>query len=122
MKLMIRIVLLFATGMAMNTVARAQRKPDLLLVANQGDHTISVLDAATGNLIKAVITNGNHAHEIAVSADARIAYLPIYGDSGVGRPGSDGRTIELLDLNSYSITHIVDLGRPTRPHWAGVEA
>ena len=122
MKLMIRIALVFAIALAMNMIASAQHKPDRLLVANQGDHTVSVLDATTGDKIKTVATNGDHAHEIAVSPDSRLAYLPIYGDSGVGRPGTDGRTIEILDLNSYVITHTIDLGRPTRPHWAGFGA
>jgi YVTN family beta-propeller protein len=123
MRTMLRAILpLTAAVMLCTPMTSSQTKPDILLVANQGDHTISVLDAATGRSIKSVATNGNHAHEIAVSPDARTAYLPIYGDSGVGRPGTDGRTIELLDLQSYTITHTIDLGRPVRPHWAGVEA
>lgn len=123
MKTMLRAILLSTAVIMLNTpMISAQAKAGVLLVANQGDHTISVLDAATGSSIKTVATNGNHTHEIAVSPDARIAYLPIYGDSGVGRPGTDGRTIELLDLQSYTITHTIDLGRAVRPHWAGVEA
>lgn len=123
MRTMLRAILLLTAAVTLYTpMTSSHTKPDILLVANQGDHTISVLDAATGRSIKTVATNGNHAHEIAVSRDGRTAYLPIYGDSGVGRPGTDGRTIELLDLQSFTITQTIDLGRPVRPHWAGVEA
>jgi hypothetical protein len=31
---------------------------------------------------------------------AATAYVPIYGDSGVGRPGSDGRALGVIDLPS----------------------
>ena len=116
------MVLITILTMANIEAGSAQSRTEVLLVANQGDHTISLLDPASGNLLKNVRTNGDHAHEIAVSPDARLAYLPIYGDSGVGRPGTDGRTIEVLDFATHTITHIIDLGRPTRPHWAGFGA
>ena len=116
------MVLITILTMANIEAGSAQSRTEVLLVANQGDHTISLLDPASGNLLKNVRTNGDHAHEIAVSPDAHLAYLPIYGDSGVGRPGTDGRTIEVLDFATHTITHTIDLGRPTRPHWAGFGA
>lgn len=87
-----------------------------LLVANQGDHTLSVIDPDTGREVARIATHGNHAHEVAASADGRFAYLPIYGDSGVGKPGTDGRTIEVADLGKREIVATIDLGGPTRPH------
>jgi DNA-binding beta-propeller fold protein YncE len=42
--------------------------------------------------------------------------VPIYGDSGVGQPGSNGRTIEVIDLGTQKIVNTIDLGRPVRPH------
>src|SRR5207253_9190667 len=50
--------------------------------------------------------------------DGRLAYVPIYGDSGVGQPGSNGQTIEVIDLATQKIVNAIDLGRPTRPHCA----
>jgi hypothetical protein len=60
----------------------------LLLVANKGDHT---LDPSAGHQVAAVQEVGITGHEVAVSPDGRLAYVPIYGDSGVGKPGTDGR-------------------------------
>ena len=51
-----------------------------------------------------------------VSEDGRLAYIPIYGDSGVGKPGTDGRTIEVLDTTAKKFVDTIDLGRPARPH------
>ncbi|HXS12237.1 MAG TPA: hypothetical protein VN734_06015, partial [Acidobacteriaceae bacterium] len=52
-----------------------------LLVANQGDATLSVIDAASGKQVAAIEekTPGVHGHEVVASADGRVAYLPIYG-------------------------------------------
>jgi DNA-binding beta-propeller fold protein YncE len=63
--------------MALATQTSAQPSSDILLVANQGDHTISLIDPASGNLVKTIATHGDHTHEIAVSPDSRVAYLPI---------------------------------------------
>ncbi len=57
-----------------------------------------------------------HGHEVAVSPDGRTAYLPIYGSSGVGKPGTDGHQMLILDLPSHSITGHIDFGHGVRPH------
>jgi len=88
----------------------------VLLVVNQGDHTLSLIDPDGGQELAKVATHGNHAHEVAVSPDGRLAYLPIYGDAGVGKPGTDGRTIEVVDLGKRSVVATIDLGGATRPH------
>jgi YVTN family beta-propeller protein len=57
------------------------------------------------------------AHEVAVSADGKTAYLPVYGDTGLGTPGTDGRELLFADLPSRRITGSVDFGRAVRPHF-----
>lgn len=88
----------------------------LLLVVNQGDHTLSLIDPEGGQEIAKIATHGNHAHEVEASPDGRLAYLPIYGNSGVGKPGTDGSTIEIVDLEKHSVVSTIDLGSPVRPH------
>jgi YVTN family beta-propeller protein len=61
---------------------------------------------------------GVNGHEAAAASDARFAYVPIYGNSGVGLPGTDGRTIDILDLAGRSVVGSIDLGKPVRPHGA----
>ena len=88
----------------------------MLLVANQGDHTLSLVDPAAGKEIAAVPVGGVTGHEVAVSPDGKLAYVPIYGDSGVGRPGSDGASMSVIDLAARKVVRTVDFGHGVRPH------
>jgi YVTN family beta-propeller protein len=88
----------------------------LLLVANQGDHSLSILDPNAGKMVGKVVSNEIRGHEVVASPDGKLAYLPIYGDSGVGVPGTDGRNIEIIDIAKKTIIAKIDLGRPVRPH------
>jgi YVTN family beta-propeller protein len=89
-----------------------------LLVTNKGDQTLGIIDAEAGRQIATVKESGFTGHEVAASPDGRLAFVPIYGDSGVGKPGSDGRTMDVVDLASQKIVATVDFGRPVRPHGA----
>ena len=89
-----------------------------LLVANQGDHTVSVVDPHTAKQV-AVIPESvpdQWGHELVASPDGKTAYLPIYGNSGVGLPGTDGREMLVIDIPSRKITGEVDFGTGVRPH------
>jgi DNA-binding beta-propeller fold protein YncE len=89
-----------------------------LLVVNQGDATLSIVDPKT-HLQVAAIAEGVPAmvgHEVATSPDGRLAYVPLYGDAGVGRPGSDGRWLLIVDLASHKIVDRFDFGHGVRPH------
>jgi DNA-binding beta-propeller fold protein YncE len=102
------------TSAQMNPPAEANRH--WLLVANQGDHTLSLIDPDAAHELARVPTREVRAHEVTASADGRLAYLPIYGDSGVGLAGTDGTNIEIVDLDKRAVVGTIDLGGPTRPH------
>ena len=95
-----------------------------LLVVNQHDANVSLIDPQTGKQIAAIDehTPGVHGHEIAVSADGRTAYLPIYGSTGVGKPGIDGHEMLVIDLPSRTVVRHVDFGRGVRPHLPVLDA
>jgi YVTN family beta-propeller protein len=42
--------------------------------------------------------------------------VPIYGSSGVGKPGTDGREMVVIDIPSRKVTGKVDFGHGVRPH------
>ncbi len=89
-----------------------------LLVVNQGDTSLSIVDPVAGKQI-AVIAEGTptmHGHEVITSADGHTAYLPIYGNVGVGKPGLDGREMLIIDLPSRKIVDRIDFGHGVRPH------
>jgi DNA-binding beta-propeller fold protein YncE len=89
-----------------------------LLVVNQGDSDLSIVDASTG-VQSARVTEGIagvHGHEIAASADGRTAYMPIYGSTGVGKPGIDGHEMLIIDLPARKVVGDLDFGHGVRPH------
>ena len=89
-----------------------------LLVANQGDRTVSLIDAKAGTQVATIAEDvpGQWGHEIAASADGRKAYLPIYGNSGVGKPGIDGTKLLVIDVGLREVTGVIDFGHGVRPH------
>ena len=89
----------------------------VLVVANQKEHTTLLVDPETRQEL-AKITVGVNGHEVAVSPDSRFAYVPIYGNSGVGKPGTDGTSIDVIDLHERKLAATIDLGKPLRPHRA----
>jgi YVTN family beta-propeller protein len=89
----------------------------LLLVANQMEHTVLVVDPDSRRELAKIVV-GVNGHEVIVSKDGRFAYVPIYGNSGVGRPGTDGRTIDVIDLKERKLAASIDLGKALRPHRA----
>jgi YVTN family beta-propeller protein len=89
----------------------------MLVVANQREHTTLLIDPEARQEL-AKVTVGVNGHEVAVSPDSRFAYVPIYGNSGVGKPGTDGATIDVIDLREQKLAATIDLGKPLRPHRA----
>ena len=112
------VVAATAQGGSRVTEAAGASSDGLLLVANKGDHTLGIIDPVAGRQVATVEESGTTGHEVIASPDGRTAYVPIYGDSGVGRAGSDGRTMDVIDIASRRKLATVDLGRPERPHCA----
>jgi DNA-binding beta-propeller fold protein YncE len=96
--------------------ARPLRTGGLLLVCNKNDRTLSVIDPETGAQIAAVPEGGITGHEVIASTDGTRAYVPIYGNSGVGKPGTDGSIIDVIDLATNAVVQTFDFGHGVRPH------
>jgi YVTN family beta-propeller protein len=108
------ILLALATGSSQPPAAMSH---GYLVVANQKEHTALLVDPETRQEV-AKFTVGVNGHEVTVSPDARYAYVPIYGNSGVGKPGTDGSTIEVIDIRDRKLIATIDLGKQLRPHAA----
>jgi len=88
----------------------------MLLVCNKRDATLGIIDVEAGKQVAAMPVGGVTGHEVAVSSDGRTAYVPIYGDGGVGKPGTDGDRMVVIDIASRQVTGTVDFGGGVRPH------
>ena len=105
------------TSSPLSKVNTAPSARGLLVVANQVEHTLLVVDPESRRELAKILV-GVNGHEVAVSKDGRFAYVPIYGNSGVGKPGTDGSTIDVVDLQERKLSATIDLGKPLRPHGA----
>jgi DNA-binding beta-propeller fold protein YncE len=105
-----------AVAVAAAALAEQGGRGPMLLVANQADHTLSLLDPVAGKEVAAVPVGGITGHEVAASPDGKFAYVPIYGNSGVGSPGTDGDSMAVIDIAARKVVASVDFGHGVRPH------
>jgi DNA-binding beta-propeller fold protein YncE len=91
-----------------------------LLIANKGEHTLGIIDPTEGKEVATVEEGGITGHEVVASADGRRAFVPIYGNSGVGKAGTDGSTVAVIDLSTHKLIDTLNLEKPLRPHCAVV--
>jgi DNA-binding beta-propeller fold protein YncE len=89
-----------------------------LLVANKAGNTLGLIDPDAGKQIAVLPESGITAHEVVASPDGKLAFVPIYGDSGVGKPGTDGSAIDVVNLETRRTIQTIKFDRGVRPHCA----
>ena len=87
-----------------------------LLTANKGAHAMGIIDPVAGKQLMEVPEGGITGHEVIASPDGKVAYVPIYGNSGVGKKGTDGRNIVVIDIASRKVIGNIDFDHGVRPH------
>jgi YVTN family beta-propeller protein len=116
--LLIPVASLLLTGLCPSAFAQSATGPTLL-VANQTDRNVSFIDGsspAAAHQIATVPEDGITGHELAVYPPNHTLFVPIYGNSGVGKPGTDGSTLDVIDLATRKITGTINFGHAARPH------
>jgi YVTN family beta-propeller protein len=106
--------------LAVSAVATAQAQKAApagqLLVIEKGAQSLAIVDPASGKKLDAAKENGFTGHEVIASPDGRYAYVPIYGNSGVGKPGTDGNQIDVIDIASRQVVGTLNFDHGVRPH------
>jgi YVTN family beta-propeller protein len=108
----VAFALILLSGFASSVLAQH----GLLLVAQKGDKSLAIVDPAAGVVVASVPEGGVTGHEVIASPDGRFAYVPIYGNSGVGKPGTDGTELVVIDVAAHKVVGKVDFGHGVRPH------
>lgn len=111
-----RISVFVRLGAVVFVAANLSAQGGLLLVAQKGDKSLAIVDPAQGKVLANVAEGGTTGHEVTASPDGRLAYVPIYGNSGVGKPGTDGSNMIVIDLASQKVVGNVNFGHGVRPH------
>ena len=97
-------------------LSAAQAQNARLLVAQKGTQSLAIVDPGSGAVIASVPEGGVTGHEVIASPDGRFAYVPIYGNSGVGKPGTDGTNLVVVDIAAQKVVGNLDFGHGVRPH------
>ncbi len=87
----------------------------ILVVVNKRLPGITVYDAVTMSPIGEART-AIAPHEVVLSTDGCHAYVPIYGSSGVGKPGTDEHAFHIFDIPNCRLLATIDTGLYKRPH------
>lgn len=98
---------IIASAVFLATSLWAQPSPKLVVV-NKGENTLAVVDITSGKVLGRAPT-GEGPHEVAVSADGKMAYVSNYGSR------EPGHTLSIVNLETYQARQI-DLGPLRRPH------
>ena len=101
------VIAMFAVAV-MTVHSRANQSA--LLVLNKSESTLAIIDPATLKVVGRVPT-GEAPHEVAASADGRLAFVSNYGTAD--RPGN---TISVIDIAARKELKRVDLSPLIRPH------
>lgn len=81
-----------------------------LLVLNKMENTLAIVDPASLKVVARVQT-GEGPHEVATSADGRLAFVANYGTQQ-----KIGSSISIIDINARRELKRVDVGPLIRPH------
>jgi YVTN family beta-propeller protein len=120
--MLIRLLVLLAvagavTGAKMPADAGAPDSHGMLLVVNQAEHSLLIVDPRSKREVGRTVV-GVNGHEVTVSHDGRLAYVPIYSNVAIGEPGTDGDHIDIVDVQTRKVAASINLGKPVRPHRA----
>lgn len=88
----------------------------MLLVTEKGSRSLGLVDPVKLEQIATIPEDGVTGHEVTASPDGKRAFVPIYGNAGVGQPGTDGQLMRVMDLEKREVIGTVDFGHGVRPH------
>lgn len=118
MRLSAALLLVTAFALLAPVSPAAGAEARTLLVANKSDHTVDLVDLASGQS-RATLPTGHAPHEITVSPDGRRAVISNYGDREKA-----GSSLTVVDVEAAKVLSTVAIGEHTRPHglaWIGTD-
>lgn len=114
MRLPLLSLLIASSGLALAAGPPAATPRHLFMVVSKGIPGMTLYDADTEKVICRA-KMGVSPHEGAFSQDGKYAYVPVYGSSGVGKPGTDEHSLYFINTDGCATT-MLDTGKYKRPH------
>src|SRR5262245_5633676 len=89
---------------------------DGLIAVDKVGNFIRFYDPETLREVKSFAAPEPAAHELAISHDRRLAFVPLYGDGIYGNNKRPNNKILVIDLAAQALADEIDLGEMTAPH------
>jgi YVTN family beta-propeller protein len=102
--------------LALSPLVSTAHSQSRLLVAEKGAQSLGIIDPESGSVLASVPEGGITGHEVIASSDGKLAFVPIYGNSGVGSPGTDGQNIVVIDVSARKVVGNIAFDHGIRPH------
>ena len=106
---MLKIQTMGKSTASSSAARQAARLEGTLVVTNKTPGTATILDAGSGRIL-ATLPTGAGPHEVALSADGRVAVVTDYGGPG------GGSTLTVIDVPGLRVARTIDLGEYRSPH------
>ena len=111
-KNLIRRLIALAAFLAVADIAAAQIPSPALLVVNKDENAMAIVDPVAKKVLGSVRV-GDGPHEVAASADGKLAFVTNYGPGNATVPGS---TISVIDLATKKELRKFEIGPNAKPH------
>jgi YVTN family beta-propeller protein len=114
------VALLISPTLAAPRAQSLQHK-HLMIVVEKGLPGATLYDADNDQPVCDINVGIMSPHEAAFSLDGRTAYIPIYGSTNIGVPGTNDHTVDFVRTSDCKIIASLDTGKYLRPHgtWVG---
>lgn len=89
---------------------------DGLIAVDKVGNRIRFYDPESLQEIRSLAAPEPAAHELAISHDRRLAFVPLYGDGIYGSNRTPNNKVLVLDLKTQALADIIPLGEMTAPH------
>lgn len=108
-------------GIVAKQASRTAQHKHLMIVVEKALPGATIYDADTDEPICDMNIGILSPHEAAFSLDGRTAYLPVYGSTNEGVPGTNGHEIDFFRTSDCKKIATIDTGKYERPHgmWVG---
>ena len=113
-------LLAFVAGASGKDVNNSTGTHGLIMIDKQGV-LVRFFDPSTQKEISTLTIEGT-PHELAISPDHKIAYVPDYGDGVYGRNPNPGHSIAMIDLDTRKLVGAIDVSPYQAPHGLQVDA
>src|SRR5262245_12688697 len=89
---------------------------DGLIAVDKVGNRIRFYDPESLREVKSFAAPEPAAHELAISHDRRLAFVPLYGDGIYGNNKNPNNKILVIDLRAQALVEIISLGEMAAPH------